>query len=112
MNTSAGVGGPAVSIYSIATRWPHHSFAATMQPYFFTIGSLSLVAKAATTPDQFPDIPWQMWVAIALACLVGLAIGELFAKRVSPRISQIVLIVLAYLGAAATIIRGVLDAAG
>lgn len=110
MNTSAGVGGPAVSIYSLATRWPHRSFAATMQPYFLTIGSLSLAAKAATTPDQFPDIPWQMWAAIAVACLVGLGVGELFAKRVSPRIAQIVLIVIAYLGAAATIIRGVLDA--
>ncbi|GAB3547546.1 sulfite exporter TauE/SafE family protein [Arthrobacter tumbae] len=110
MNTSAGVGGPAVSIYSMATRWEHHSFAATMQPYFFTIGSLSLAAKAATTPAEFPDISWQMWLAISLACLVGLAIGEIFAKRVSPRAAQIVLIVLAYLGAVATIGRGVLDA--
>ncbi|MCO4274602.1 sulfite exporter TauE/SafE family protein [Pseudarthrobacter sp. HLT3-5] len=109
MNASAGVGGPAVSIYSLATRWPHRSFAATMQPYFFTIGSLSLVAKAATTPAQFPDIPWHMWVAISVACLVGLGVGELFAKRVSPKAAQIVLIVLAYLGAAATVTRGVFD---
>lgn len=110
MNTTAGVGGPAVSIYSLATRWPQRVFAATMQPYFFTIGCLSLLAKAATTPDEFPAIPWQMWVAISLACLVGLVLGELFAKRVSPKAAQVVLIVLAYAGAAATVTRGVFSA--
>ena len=49
MNTAAGVGGPAVSMYSIATRWQHKSFAATMQPYFFTIGTFSRAAACAST---------------------------------------------------------------
>jgi hypothetical protein len=43
---------------------------------------------------------------------VGLVLGDLASKRVSARAAQILLIVLAYLGAAATIVRGVLDAVG
>ena len=111
MNTAAGVGGPAVSIYSIATRWQHRSFAATMQPYFFTIGAFSLVSKAVTAPASFPVLPWTMWLSVAIACLVGLILGDVAAKFVPARAAQILLIVLAYLGAAATIVRGVIDIA-
>lgn len=112
MNTAAGVGGPAVSMYSIATRWQHRSFAATMQPYFFTIGAFSLASKALTAPASFPVLPWTMWLAVAVSCLVGLVLGDVAAKFVPARAAQVLLIVLAYLGAAATIVRGVLDAAG
>lgn len=109
MHTSAGVGGPAVSIYSIATRWEHESFAATMQPYFFTIGSISVLAKAMTDPAGFPDLPWGMWLAVALACLAGLIMGDIVAKHVPARGSQRLLIALAYLGAIATMTRGILN---
>lgn len=109
MNTAAGVGGPAVSMYSIATGWNHRSFAATMQPYFFTIGCFSLVSKAITAPDTFPVLPWGMWLAVAIACLAGLVLGDVTAKHVPARTAQLLLIVLAYLGSAATIVRGVLD---
>ncbi|WP_406633774.1 sulfite exporter TauE/SafE family protein [Pseudarthrobacter quantipunctorum] len=112
MNTAAGVGGPAVSMYSIATRWQHKSFAATMQPYFFTIGALSLVSKALTAPATFPSLPAAMWASVAGACLVGLVLGDVAARFVPARAAQILLIVLAYLGAAATIVRGVLDMVG
>ncbi|BCW81714.1 sulfite exporter TauE/SafE family protein [Arthrobacter sp. NicSoilC5] len=112
MNTAAGVGGPAVSMYSIATRWQHKSFAATMQPYFFTIGTFSLISKAITAPASFPVLPAAMWLAVAAACLAGLVLGDLAAKHVPARAAQILLIILAYLGAAATIIRGVSDAVG
>ena len=112
MNTAAGVGGPAVSMYSIATRWQHKSFAATMQPYFFTIGSFSLISKAIAAPASFPVLPITMWLGVAAACLVGLMLGDLASKRVSARAAQILLIILAYLGAAATIARGVVDAIG
>ncbi|MEW1808093.1 sulfite exporter TauE/SafE family protein [Pseudarthrobacter sp. NPDC080039] len=110
MNTAAGVGGPAVSMYSIATRWQHKSFAATMQPYFFTIGTFSLISKAITAPATFPVLPLAMWLAVAVACLAGLVLGDLASKHVPARAAQILLIILAYLGAAATIIRGISDA--
>jgi uncharacterized membrane protein YfcA len=112
MNTAAGVGGPAVSMYSIATHWQHRSFAATMQPYFFTIGAFSLASKAVTAPTSFPALPWSMWLAVAVACLAGLVLGDIASKFVPTRAAQILLIALAYLGAAATIVRGVLDAVG
>ena len=110
MNTAAGVGGPAVSMYSIATRWQHKSFAATMQPYFFTIGTFSLISKAITAPATFPVLPLAMWLAVAVACLAGLVLGDLASKHVPARAAQFLLVILAYLGAGATIIRGISDA--
>ncbi|MHC6228234.1 sulfite exporter TauE/SafE family protein [Arthrobacter sp. MMS24-T111] len=112
MNTAAGVGGPAVSMYSIATKWQHKSFAATMQPYFFTIGTFSLISKAITAPATFPVMPLGMWGAVAVSCLAGLVLGDVASKFVPARAAQKLLVVLAYLGAAATIVRGVLEAAG
>ena len=32
MNAAAGVGGPAITAYAIATRWEQKSFSATLQP--------------------------------------------------------------------------------
>jgi uncharacterized membrane-anchored protein YhcB (DUF1043 family) len=51
-----------------------------------------------------------MWLAVSVACLAGLVLGDIAARFVPTRAAQILLIVLAYLGAAATIVRGVLDA--
>ena len=47
MNAAAGVGGPALSVYAVATQWPQAAFAATAQPYFVVIGTASLVGKLA-----------------------------------------------------------------
>ena len=112
MNTAAGVGGPAVSMFAMATRWQRESCAACMRGYCFTIGVFSLISKALTAPATFPALPWGMWVAVAAACLAGLVLGDVAARFVPARAAQVLLIVLAYLGAAATIIRGVLDAVG
>ena len=49
MNAAAGVGGPALSVYAVATRWPQVAFAATAQPYFVVIGVASLVGKLGAT---------------------------------------------------------------
>jgi len=107
MNTTAGVGGPAISIYAVATSWSQRSFAATMQPYFFTIGAASLVAKFTVGSERLPPLsPW-IWAAIAIACLAGLVIGELVAKVMEPRIARRLLVVVAYLGSIATIARGI-----
>jgi hypothetical protein len=83
-----------------------------MQPYFFTIGAFSLLAKAITAPATFPALAPGMWAAVAGACLAGLVLGDVASKFVPARAAQILLVILAYLGAAATIIRGVADALG
>ncbi|WP_221585520.1 sulfite exporter TauE/SafE family protein [Microbacterium sp. G2-8] len=102
MNVTAGVGGPAISAYAIATRWPQPAFAATVQLYFFVLGAASLAAKWA-----LPSLSWQQWVVCGGAVGLGVAAGTLLAKVVGPKAARIMVIVLAFAGAIAVIAQGV-----
>src|SRR5690606_25112350 len=44
MNVTAGVGGPAISLYGLSTGWPHAPFVATVQLYFVVLNGASIVA--------------------------------------------------------------------
>ena len=112
MNATAGVGGPAVSIYALATNWPHRSFAATMQPYFLFIGLTSLGAKFATGSAEVPPLQSWVWLSVAAACIAGLILGEVLARIVKPHIARRLLIVVAYVGAVATVVRGITQLVG
>ncbi|TFD52297.1 sulfite exporter TauE/SafE family protein [Cryobacterium frigoriphilum] len=106
MNTTAGVGGPAASIYAVATHWSQRSFAATMQPFFLTLGAASLIAKFVTGAAITPNLSGSVLLLIAAACLAGLVIGELLSRVIEPHIARRMLIVVAFVGSAATVVRG------
>ncbi|KGJ79097.1 hypothetical protein GY21_06080 [Cryobacterium roopkundense] len=106
MNATAGVGGPAVSIYAMATHWSQRGFAATMQPYFLTIGVASLVAKLVFGGAEPPQLGILTWLLIAAACVAGLLLGEFLARVIEPHVARRMLVVIAYVGAAGTIVRG------
>jgi len=111
MNATAGIGGPAVSIYALATTWPHRSFVASMQPYFLVIGLASLGAKFASG-STFPSLSGGVWIMVAVACAAGLVLGELLGRVVEPHVARRMLVVVAYIGAGATISRGIAQLAG
>ncbi|WP_338419628.1 sulfite exporter TauE/SafE family protein [Cryobacterium psychrophilum] len=106
MNATAGLGGPAVSMYAMATHWSQRGFAATMQPYFITISGASLVAKLVFGGAEPPQLTLLTWLLIAAACTAGLLLGELLARVIEPNIARRMLVVIAYVGAAGTIVRG------
>lgn len=108
MNASAGVGGPAVSAFAILTQWEQRSFAATLQPFLATLSGLSLAAKLALEPEAWPQLSWQLWVAIAAALAVGQLCGEWLTRKVSVATARVAMISLAFLGAALTLVTGVL----
>jgi len=107
MNATAGVGGPALSVYAITTRWRQTEFAATMQPYFLTIGAASIGAKLLAKPSSTPDLSIGVWALIGVAILGGLFAGEFLAKRTGIQTARRLMLVLAYAGSAATIVRGI-----
>ena len=74
MNAAAGVGGPALSIYAVATRWPQAAFAATAQPYFVVIGLSSLLGKLAASGWVPPEVDPGVWPVSIAALLVGLVL--------------------------------------
>lgn len=112
MNVTAGVGGPAVSIYAIATDWPQRSFAATLQPYFLTISIASLVAKAALGTADAPQLQAWVWILVGASSIAGLLLGEVLARVVEPHIARRLLVIVAYLGSAGTIVHGVVQLLG
>jgi len=112
MNVTAGVGGPPLGIYGVLTSWDHRSFAATMQPVFFTIGSVSLITKLTIAPPGAALYDPYVWIVLACGCLVGMTAGELIAKRVTNGLARKLLVVLALGGAATVLTRGLLHVLG
>lgn len=118
MNTTAGVGGPALSVYAIATRWEQipspqpFPFAATMQPYFTTIGAASVTAKLLAQPAATPQLTILEWAGLLLAIVVGLITGEALAKRIRPTAARRLMIILAYCRAVIATGRGAWEIIG
>lgn len=104
MSVTAGVSGPAISAYAIATRWPHAAFAASVQLYFFCLGLISLAAKRA-----FPGLSWQEWALCGAALVVGIIVGHLLARFVKPKSARILVLCLAFVGAGVIITQGVIE---
>src|SRR5690625_2221988 len=71
MNVTAGVGGPGLVVYALATRWEHRSFAATAQLHFAVLGAAALVAKWS-----LPSLPVAGWAALLGLLLAGLIGGK------------------------------------
>jgi uncharacterized membrane protein YfcA len=100
MNVTAGVGGPAVTLYAIGTRWPHRSFVGSMQLYFAMINTGSILAKGLPHVGTVPLIG-------ALAALaIGLVLGHVLSGRISAERARIAVLVMAVLGATGTVIKG------
>ncbi len=108
MNAGAGVGGPAMSAYGILSRWPHGAFAATLQPYFATVGLASVIAKMIIVPGGLPDLGVIGWAAAFIALLAGVGVGTLAAKRLPTRWARVAVIVIAFAGALVALITGTL----
>lgn len=112
MNTTAGVGGPALSVYAIMARWEQIPFAATMQPYFLTIGITSVTAKLLTQPSSMPQLPPWIWASMAAAIVLGLFAGEALAKRMPAQSARRLMVLLAYVGSIAAAARGTWELLG
>lgn len=104
MNVIAGVGGPAITAYAVASEWEHRRFAVSVQFYFVVLGSLSLLARGV-----LPAFAVEHWIAAIVALALGLAGGRALSRRVPVRVARSVCLVLALAGGVAVVVRGILD---
>ena len=100
MNVTAGVGGPAIVLYAVSTRWEHRRFVATFQLYAALVNVASLLSKG-----RFHLGPAAIVLSL-LALAVGLAAGELVSRRVSAEQARRLVVLLAMAGALATVVKG------
>jgi uncharacterized protein len=111
MNAAAGVGGPAITAYAIATRWEQKSFSATLQPYFVTTGLTSLVSKYVISGGHVPGLDGWQWLSILAAMVTGIIAGDLLSGKVRPASVRRIVVAIAYLGAVSTLTKGFLELA-
>jgi uncharacterized membrane protein YfcA len=108
MSVTAGIGGPAMGIYAVLTGWNQKVFAATLQPYFVTLGVTSFLSKFAAS-GRVPDLSLWMWIGIGVLTIVGSWLGVYLQKFVSVEFARISVIVICFIGSVAAIIDGVLE---
>lgn len=109
MNTTAGVAGPAMTVYAVASRWGHRSFAATLQPVFLLANLTSIITKALAGATPPPDlVPWWAWLVPVVGVPVGIAVGTVLARRVSLRHARAAALTVAAAGGVVALVRGVL----
>lgn len=101
MNVTAGVGGPAITVYAVATQWQQRSFAATAQLYFTIVGTASLLAKGG-----LPSLPVAEWATAGVALTTGIGIGTWLQAHVSASSARSAAIGLAVLGGTLTLAKG------
>ena len=102
-----GVGGPAVSVYAVLSRWSVLPMVATLQPLWILISLVSFGTKLAWDDGQLPDMPWWAWLGVFAAVLPSIAIGEAVQKRLNERTVQIMVIVLGLIGALLALRTGI-----
>lgn len=104
MGALAGVGGSAMVVLAVLTRWEPRTFAATMQPYFALLGMITIAARLVADPGAWPQFSVFVWVCLGIAMFAGLALGE--KLTVSPTAARNAVILLAGAGGLITIIDG------
>ena len=112
MSASVGVGGPALTVYAVLTRWEHRGFRATVQPFFLTTGAASFLTKFFFAPERFAQLDWWTWLAMGLALVLGLVAGDFAARRISAPIARVAVIAIAFAGALTAVGRGTVELLG
>jgi uncharacterized membrane protein YfcA len=109
MTVTAGVGGPALSIYALLTGWDHHKFVATIQPYFITVSVISVISTSIADPAKWPQLGTGLWILVAASLIGGLLAGDWLTKYISPRAARTAMLFLAFTGGTITLIKGVMN---
>lgn len=109
MNSAAGIGGPAMTVCAVLTRWPQRTFSATLQPFFMMTGLASFATKYVIDPGRMIQLGWAVWVAIVVTILAGVWVGGLVAHRVSASAGRRAVYALSYAGGAVTLLKGLTE---
>ena len=107
MSAAAGTGGPAVSAYAVLTKWGQRSFAATLQPFLVVGTASAVVMKVIVHGGVWPHLEIGTWIGLGLVLAAGLIGGDRLSRRIDVGIARIGMLVLAFGGGIAALIKGV-----
>lgn len=100
MNSAAGVGGPAVSLYAVNAGWTAKEFVPNALFYGVVVNIMSLVAKSP------PALAAPAWGLIAAGIVAGSVLGWLLAARIAEHHARRFVLLLALLGGVTTLGKG------
>ena len=100
MNYTAGVGGPAIVLYSLSNDWSHKAFVGTVQVYFMALNAMSLVGHG------IPSLPMPIWLTAFVTLAVGILAGHRLARVLSAQAASKLVVVVALMGAVGTVAQG------
>ena len=103
----AGIGGPAVTIFGVLSRWPVASFAATLQPIWVMVASATLAGRHWFMGSTLPELTWWMWLLAAVGIAIGMWAGQRALGRVNDRVVFGIVVVLAMTGAVLSVCTGI-----
>ncbi|MDT0341963.1 TSUP family transporter [Streptomyces litchfieldiae] len=100
MNSSAGVGGPAVSLYAVNAGWTVRQFVPNAMFYGVVVNALSVAANGVprlTTPE---------WLVIAAGIGAGAVIGKALLELVPEKRARPIVLLLSLAGGFTTLAKG------
>lgn len=105
----AGIGGPAMTIFGVVSRWPVASFAASLQPIWVMCCTAVLISRSTFMGSTLPALDWWTWVIAALGIAVGMRVGQRAVGKVNDRVVFGIVVVLAMTGAVLSVITGIMQ---
>ncbi|MGW4646721.1 TSUP family transporter [Kitasatospora sp. NPDC004289] len=100
MNSSAGVGGPALSLYAVNAGWTVREFLPNALFYGFVVNVFSVTAKG------LPHLSRTGWSSAAVGIAAGAVIGAALAGRVPEHWARRVVLGIALAGGLSTLTKG------
>lgn len=111
-NSLSGVGGPVLTAYAQLSRWTQQDFVAMLQPFFILAGSFSAATKVATDPSTMPVLDAWQWLVLGAMIVLGVQLGNRLAPHVNDTLARRIVVILAVVGAASAVVKGILDTVG
>lgn len=99
-NVTAGVGGPALAIYGSSTKMPMRTFIPVVQVMSLIMNSIAVAAKAPFA------LPLPLLLGSFGCIVIGMLLGSLLSRFVTPQRAQLLALCLALVGALAATVRG------
>lgn len=100
MNSSAGIGGPAMSLYALNADWPVPEFVPNAQFYGVAVNVFSIAAKGP------PPLTAPAWLTTATGIAAGAVIGRALTTRMPERAARRTVLLLALAGGLTTLAKG------
>ena len=101
MNSAAGTGGPALSLYAVNAGWTAREFVPNAQFYGLVVNLMSVAAKGV------PHLARPAWLLVAVTMAAGILIGGALAARTPEKGTRRIILGLALAGGVATAGKGV-----